>query len=90
MSRYSGPQHRGASSQLAAERRRQAEKRQAAERKRDARRAAEAAAPPRPLTDAERAALIEAVCKVALAQWLYSLGYPWPDAAIRARETRTA
>jgi len=76
MSRYSGPQYRGASRVLAAERREQAETRQAAERKRDARRAAKLAAPPRPLTDAERAALAEAARKVALAQYLADLGLP--------------
>jgi hypothetical protein len=90
MSRFTGPQHRGANRKLADTRRREAETRQAAERKREARRAARDAAAPRPLTDDERAELIEAARKVALAQWLFELGYPWPGAAIRARENRTA
>ena len=61
MSRWSGPQQRGAARQARAEKRAQAEVRQREERKRDARRRAEQQAPPRPLTDEERAGLIDAV-----------------------------
>jgi len=73
MSRYSGSQGRGASRQLAAVRRREAEMRQAVERKRDAIRAALETAPPPLLTDAERAALKEAL-RVAILTRLLERG----------------
>lgn len=73
MSRYSGPRYRGAEREERAEKRRQAEQRQAAERKREARRRAEQQAPPRPLTDDERAELIHAVNVIQMAHILDDL-----------------
>lgn len=73
MSRYSGPQRRGAERQARVEKRAQAEVRQAAERKREARRRAEQQAPPRPLTEAERAGLVHAVNVLKMAQILDDL-----------------
>lgn len=68
MSRYSGPQGRGAAQKLAADRRTEAEARQREEREREARRRAEdAAAPPvKPLTGAEVAQLLTAVAKAGI------------------------
>lgn len=59
MSRFSGPQNRGAARELQAVRRTEAEARQAAEAERDAARAA-AQLPERPLTVQELTALGEA------------------------------
>lgn len=73
MSRFSGPQQRGAGRQLAAIRRAEAEQRQAAEREWYARRAAEQAAPPRPLTDRERRDFILAVGALNAAEMLRDL-----------------
>jgi hypothetical protein len=77
MSRFSGPQQRGAGQQLAAQRRREAETRQATERNRDARRAADAAAPPRLLTDDERAELVHAVNALEIAHVVRDLNRLW-------------
>lgn len=80
MSRFQGPQRLGAGRQLAATRRREAEQRQAAERDRDARRAAADAAPPRLLTDTERAALVDAAATLAATELLATLNW-----AVRVR-----
>lgn len=68
MSRFSGPQRRGAERQARIEKRRQAEKRQKAERKRDAKRRAEQARwqDERPLTEDELDGLIRAVATARL------------------------
>lgn len=73
MSRYSGPQQPGAERQARVERRQQAEVRQEAERKRGARRRAEQQAPPRVMTDDERAELIHAVNVIQMAHVLNDL-----------------
>jgi hypothetical protein len=75
MSRFSGPQHRGAGRELDSVRRSEAEKRQAAEAARDKARAerdAEKAAI-RALTDAEIAELLSAVRTVQMSKVLEDL-----------------
>lgn len=61
MSRYHGPQHRGAARQARTDRRQLAETRQADARQRVARQRVRDAAPTPLLTDAERAALVDAL-----------------------------
>lgn len=83
MSRYSGPQQRGAGKQARVEKRRQAEERQAAERERDARRRAEQSRweDERPLTDDEVDGLIRAVAAVRLGEVVDRLGWQPRQAA---------
>src|SRR3954468_2327749 len=69
MSRFSGPQQRGAAHQLAVQRRREAETRQAAERARDAARIA-AYEEPAPLSDEEFAEALWAALAVEPARAL--------------------
>lgn len=67
MSRFSGPQHDGATRDLRALKREQAERRQADERERDRRRAERYARMPAiPLTDAEVEALYAAVARIEI------------------------
>lgn len=77
MSRYTGPQQRGAAKQARAEKRAAAEMRQAAEREREAQRRAKAAKWPedRDLTDAELDDVLRAVAAIRLAEIAGIFGY---------------